>query len=282
MGASRRPGNPAPGCVLAVLLLAACATPPGPSPRLGEPSRGGFSAPAAAPDWAPDAADAGSGASADAATYATPPSPELLRALEVEVLEYRGERLDSVAAFEENSIAGPQRVEIGSWRLAVDGLVERPLSLDYEALLSGPRAARVVTLHCVEGWTARVLWEGPRLAPIIAAAGPLPRANTLIFRAADGYSTSLPLAAVLGRDLILAATINGATLPPERGFPFQLVAEDRWGYKWIKWIVGIELYDDPGFLGFWEERGYNIDGSLSGPRREPGYDAGTPDEERLR
>ena len=44
------------------------------------------------------------------------------------------------------------------------------------------------------------------------------------------------------------------------GYPFQLVAEDKWGYKWIKWIVKIELTDDPSYRGYWEQRGYRIPG----------------------
>jgi DMSO/TMAO reductase YedYZ molybdopterin-dependent catalytic subunit len=52
------------------------------------------------------------------------------------------------------------------------------------------------------------------------------------------------------------------TLPPERGFPFQLVAESKWGYKWIKWVTEIELTDDAGYRGYWESRGYSNIGDL--------------------
>jgi DMSO/TMAO reductase YedYZ molybdopterin-dependent catalytic subunit len=51
--------------------------------------------------------------------------------------------------------------------------------------------------------------------------------------------------------------MNGVVIPPERGFPFQLVAESKYGYKWIKWITTIELSDNADYLGYWESRGYS-------------------------
>ena len=65
-------------------------------------------------------------------------------------------------------------------------------------------------------------------------------------------------------NLYLAYKMNNATIPPERGYPFQLVAESKWGYKWIKWIVRIELSDDPSYRGFWESRGFSNDGDAAG------------------
>ena len=58
--------------------------------------------------------------------------------------------------------------------------------------------------------------------------------------------------------------ITFAVLRPERGFPFQLVAEQKWGYKWIKWITKIELSNDPNYKGYWESRGYNNNGDVNG------------------
>jgi DMSO/TMAO reductase YedYZ molybdopterin-dependent catalytic subunit len=56
--------------------------------------------------------------------------------------------------------------------------------------------------------------------------------------------------------------MNDVTIPPERGFPFMLVAESKWGYKWAKWITGIELSSDTSYRGYWEDRGYSNDGDL--------------------
>jgi DMSO/TMAO reductase YedYZ molybdopterin-dependent catalytic subunit len=59
--------------------------------------------------------------------------------------------------------------------------------------------------------------------------------------------------------------MNGIPVPEERGYPFVLVAQDKWGYKWIKWVVKIEVSNDQSFRGYWESRGYNNDGDKSGP-----------------
>jgi DMSO/TMAO reductase YedYZ molybdopterin-dependent catalytic subunit len=57
--------------------------------------------------------------------------------------------------------------------------------------------------------------------------------------------------------------MNNVTLPAERGFPFQLVAESKWGYKWIKWVTEIELSDNLNYKGYWESRGYSNGGNLN-------------------
>ncbi len=57
--------------------------------------------------------------------------------------------------------------------------------------------------------------------------------------------------------------MNGVVLPPERGFPFQLVAEDKLGYKWAKWIDRIELSDNADYKGYWEQRGYDNDADFN-------------------
>lgn len=179
----------------------------------------------------------------------------------VEVREYQGERLDSVDDFRENSIKGVQNVDVGSYRLSVKGLVNSPESYTYSEVTSGfPAYDKVVQLDCVEGWSAKIWWRGVRLSDVLAASGVKPQANTVIFRAADGYSSSLPLDYLIDGQILLAYGMNGVTLPPERGFPFQLVAEDRWGYKWVKWVSEIEVTDDPSYRGYWESRGYSNTG----------------------
>jgi DMSO/TMAO reductase YedYZ molybdopterin-dependent catalytic subunit len=181
----------------------------------------------------------------------------------VEVREYQGERLSSVNDLRENSIRGPPQVNITGYRLTIDGLVREERSLTYGEVLGFPRFEKVVTLSCVEGWDATILWEGVKVSDLIAATGPDPRANTVIFTAADGYTTSLPLDYLTERDILLAYRMNNVTLPVERGYPFELVAEDRWGYKWIRWVTGIRLSDDPTYRGYWESRGYSNTADLN-------------------
>ena len=181
----------------------------------------------------------------------------------VEVSEYKGENLSSIDDFRENSIKGPQQVDIENYRLEVTGLAGKPASYTYDEVIDDfDNYKKVVSLHCVEGWDVNILWEGVLVRDILAKAEPLPEANTVIFHAHDGYTTSFPLEYIMDNDIIMAHKMNDVTIPPERGFPFELVAESKWGYKWIKWITKIELSDDEDYRGYWESRGYSDEGDL--------------------
>jgi DMSO/TMAO reductase YedYZ molybdopterin-dependent catalytic subunit len=181
----------------------------------------------------------------------------------VEIREYQGTDLSSITDFRENSIKGPQRIDLESYRLKVDGLVENRLEYTLGEVTDNHQSyKKVVTLNCVEGWRVKILWEGVLVKDLIEAAKASLEANTVIFHAYDGYTTSLPLDYIMGQDIMLAYRMNGVVPPPERGAPFQLVAESKWGYKWIKWVTRIELSNDANYQGYWERRGYSNDGDL--------------------
>ncbi len=184
----------------------------------------------------------------------------------VEVREYEGEQLSAISAFRENSIKGPQTVDIADYQLEISGLVADARDYSYDEVLENYEQYRkVVTLNCVEGWGVTILWEGVLVRDILAEAGPLPEAEVVIFHAYDGYSTSFPLEYIMDNPIMMAYKMNDVVLPPERGFPFELVAESKWGYKWIKWITKIELSDDSFYRGYWEQRGYSNSGDLDKP-----------------
>jgi len=181
----------------------------------------------------------------------------------VEVREFEGKGLSPVSDFRENSIKGPQQITETDYRLTITGLTNRTVVSTYqEVLLQHPHYTKVVTLFCVEGWEVTILWGGVLVRDLLYDAGIDPRANTVIFTAHDGYTTSFPLAYLTGKDIIMAYRMNNITLPAEQGYPFALVAEDKWGYKWIKWIEKIELSDNPDYRGYWEQRGYSNTGDL--------------------
>ena len=180
-----------------------------------------------------------------------------------EIREYEGKDLSSIINFRPNSIKGPQQIDNQTYTLTLTGLVKNELELTYNDVLSNYQSyKKVVTLFCVEGWRVTILWEGIKLQDMLADAQVESEANTVIFRAYDGYSTSLPLDYIIDNNILMAYKMNNVTLPAERGYPFQLVAESKWGYKWIKWITSIELSDNPDYKGFWESRGYDNDADL--------------------
>ena len=182
----------------------------------------------------------------------------------VEISEYEGQDLSSINDFRENSIKGPQHIDVEDYRLTVTGLVNNEVNYTYDDVISKCQSYnKVVTLHCVEGWSVTILWEGIILEDLLEDVKVDPKATMVIFYAHDDYSTSLPLDYIINNKIMIAYKMNNVTLPPERGFPFQLVAESKLGYKWTKWITEIELSDNEDYRGYWESRGYPNDADLS-------------------
>lgn len=180
-----------------------------------------------------------------------------------EVRDYQGQNLSSISDVIENAIKGTQYVNASTYRLVITGLVNKTVEFTYDQVLSKFQSyQKVVTLYCVEGWNAKILWEGFLVNDLLKEAGVNSSAVAVIFYASDGYSTELPLDYITNNNIIIAYKMNGLTIPPERGFPFQLVAESQYGYKWIKWITRIELTDNPNYLGYWESRGYPNNATL--------------------
>jgi len=182
----------------------------------------------------------------------------------VEIQEYQGQDLSSVNNFRENSIRGPQYVDPAQYTLRVHGLVENEQVYTYDDVVRDHKSSeKVTTLYCVEGWDITLLWEGVHVEDLLKEAGVLPEARVVLFKSVDGYSTSFLLYYIMDNDILMAYKMNEITIPPERGFPFMLVAESKWGYKWIKWIDEIEVSDDVDYEGYWEQRGFSNVGDLN-------------------
>jgi DMSO/TMAO reductase YedYZ molybdopterin-dependent catalytic subunit len=180
-----------------------------------------------------------------------------------EIQNYQGQNLASIADVKENAIKGTQYLNASTYRLTITGLVNKTVEYTYAQIINGfQKYQKVDTLYCVEGWNATILWEGFLVNDLTKEAGVNSSAVGVIFYASDGYSTELPLNYITNNNIIIAYKMNGLTIPPERGFPFELVAESQYGYKWIKWITRIELTDNPDYLGYWESRGYPNNATL--------------------
>lgn len=184
---------------------------------------------------------------------------------EVETLEYQGIELTPISEQRNNAIKGTQRIIEDTYLLNINGMVDEPLALTYDQITSYPNVSKVIDLNCVEGWDFTAKWTGVPVATLLDEAGVQEGATTVIFYSADGYSTSLDLNYLIDNNIILAYRLNDVTLPQDRGFPLQLVAESKYGYKWAKWITGIEVINEP-YEGYWESRGYNNNADFGGPR----------------
>ena len=191
-----------------------------------------------------------------------------------EVTQYQNQALTPISSFIgeflQTSIDGAQTVNQTSYRLTVSGLVNQTLEYTYDDAVNNFTARlQVVQILCVEGWSATVLWQGVSVSDLLNAAGVSPQANTLIFYGSDGYSSALPLSYVVQNNLMLAYKMNNVTLTADTGFPFILVAQNQYGYKWVKWVTEIDVSNNTGYLGYWESRGYSNNATIGNPSVAP-------------
>jgi DMSO/TMAO reductase YedYZ molybdopterin-dependent catalytic subunit len=147
-----------------------------------------------------------------------------------------------------------------TWRLTIDGLVERPVSLRYDELRRLPRQEQVSTFHCVTGWSVKnVRWAGVGFRDLLGAAGPQPAARALTFVSAEKpYADSLTLRQAELADVLLAYEMDGRPLARKHGAPVRVVIPDMYGYKNVKWVERITVTDQAE-PGYWEQRGYDSD-----------------------
>ncbi len=149
------------------------------------------------------------------------------------------------------------------WRLTVDGLVRRPLSLSLSQVQQLPRRTQITRHDCVEGWSAIGKWTGAVLGPILAAAGLRDEARYIVFHCMDRfgprpYYESIDLVDAFHPQTILAYALNDQVLPIANGAPLRLRVERQLGYKHAKYLRRIEarasladLYGGRG--GLWED-----------------------------
>jgi DMSO/TMAO reductase YedYZ molybdopterin-dependent catalytic subunit len=174
-------------------------------------------------------------------------------------------------------------VDPATWRLRLDGSVERSLDLDLESLRSMPAHSLRVTLECagngraalaprpvsqpwLSGAVGTAEWTGVPLADLLRDAAPTGRAVDVTFTGADhgfergveqDYERALSLADALADDVLVAYEMNGAPLPPQHGFPVRLVVPGWYGMAHVKWLVRIRVLDQP-YDGYQNAVGYRL------------------------
>ncbi|MCY4525290.1 MAG: sulfite oxidase, partial [Anaerolineaceae bacterium] len=174
-----------------------------------------------------------------------------------------------------------------SWRLEVDGLAERPLSLSLAALQGDfPRHEQEATLQCAGFRRQEMLnednaggallwgsdaigngrWGGVRLRDVLEAAGIQPGAAHVAALGLDeidkdgatiGFGASIPLEKALGDELLLADELNGAPLPAAHGWPLRLVAPGYIGARSVKWLGRLSLQADQSD-NHYQQRAYKL------------------------
>jgi DMSO/TMAO reductase YedYZ molybdopterin-dependent catalytic subunit len=133
----------------------------------------------------------------------------------------------------------PEPVELASWRLVVEGEVERRLELRYEELRRFGRTSREATIDCTGGWFAHQRWAGVPLASLLDAAGVADGAHSVAVESVTGYGRRFSLDRARG--LLLATHVAGEPLSPGHGFPARIVVPDRRGFEWVKWVTRVRV-----------------------------------------
>jgi DMSO/TMAO reductase YedYZ molybdopterin-dependent catalytic subunit len=154
--------------------------------------------------------------------------------------------------------------QVADYRLQVDGLVERPLTLTFADLHDRlPQASLTRDFQCVTGWRVQdVPWSGVVLRDVLDEAGVSPTATHIVFHSFDGaYTESLDMDQARRADVLVAHTMEGETVTREHGGPVRMYVAPMYGYKSCKWLERIEVVDHlSGDGGYWESRGYDLDG----------------------
>jgi DMSO/TMAO reductase YedYZ molybdopterin-dependent catalytic subunit len=145
----------------------------------------------------------------------------------------------------------------GNWRLQVHGEVDNPLSLDFAAMLAMPQVDQSCDVHCVTKWTVLdAHFTGVRVADLAAAAKVRPSAHHVIFEAANGYTSNVPLHDAMKPDVLIAHRLEGTPLARAHGAPARALVPDLYFWKSAKWVTGVRFVHDDA-PGFWETRGYH-------------------------
>jgi DMSO/TMAO reductase YedYZ molybdopterin-dependent catalytic subunit len=163
----------------------------------------------------------------------------------------------------------PAELSPGTWSLDLHGEVDAPQTLSFAQLLGLPQVDVACDIHCVTSWTKLGMhWRGVPFRAIEALARPRPSVRFVVMECEQGFTTSLPVDALRGDDVLLAHTVEQAPLPAEHGGPVRMLVPQRYFYKSAKWLRGLRFVtnDEPGF---WEVRGYS---NLADPWRETRYD----------
>jgi len=168
---------------------------------------------------------------------------------------------------------GPNaQVATERWALSVHGKVDAPFALRWDELMALEQVDVTCDIHCVTRWSKfDTRWRGVRVRTLLEAARPRPAATHVMVHSHGGYTTNVPLEALLDDDVLIAHTFDGEPLEPDHGGPARLLLPSRYFWKSAKFVSALELMagDRPGF---WERNGYHNDGD---PWREERHSVDT-------
>jgi DMSO/TMAO reductase YedYZ molybdopterin-dependent catalytic subunit len=168
-----------------------------------------------------------------------------------ETLAISGTQRRFTGSFEEGSFSGsfpqvswiadrPPPVDLGTWRLSIEGAVRKPLSISYGELTKMETAEIDAVLDCTGGWYSVQTWRGVSVAQLLELAGIEDSARSVSLRAVSGYERRFWLHET--KQYLAASHVAGRVLGHGHGFPLRLVAPGQRGVNWVKWLGSIHVH----------------------------------------
>lgn len=182
----------------------------------------------------------------------------------------------------------PLNIDLKTWRLKIDGAVEKPLELSMEDLRKLPGDEVVAVNQCSgnsrslfsprvpgaqwgNGGMGNARWAGVSLARLLRLAGVRADAAQVTFDGLDvgplptvpDYVKSLEIEKALQPEILVAHSMNGAPLPDLNGFPARLVVPGWYATYWMKSLHTITVLPK-AFDGFWMAKAYRIPNAPDG------------------
>ena len=143
-----------------------------------------------------------------------------------------------------------QAAGFSTWRLAVDGLVARPVTLTLDELRAMPAGRQITEVVCEEGWSYIAEWIGTPLATVLEAAGVKPEARYVVYQSHDDNAwDSIDLDEARHPQTLLAWGMNGGDLPVPFGGPLRMRVPRQLGYKSTKYVNRLVVTDSLAGFG---------------------------------
>jgi DMSO/TMAO reductase YedYZ molybdopterin-dependent catalytic subunit len=160
-------------------------------------------------------------------------------------------------------------IDTSEWTLTIDGAVNNPVTIDWQAFNALPMLKLKTDIHCVTRWSRLGMeWEGVSMDELIALAGGLTsEAKFLLIETFEGYTTNVPVRDILNNQAMVAIKAHDEPLTPEHGGPARFFIPHLYLWKSAKWVKKLTFasHDE---LGFWERNGYHAYGD---PWKEERY-----------
>lgn len=175
-------------------------------------------------------------------------------------------------------------VDPSTWRLTIDGMVDKPIELSFDDLVNMGLDEYGVTLTCVSnevggGLVGNAIWQGVPIRDVLRMASPQGDADMVLSESVDGFTASTPLSSLTddGLDAIFAVAMNGEPLPFEHGFPVRMVVPGLYGYvSATKWVSKLTVTRFDQMEAYWTPRGYSAEAPIKMSSRVDTPKIGTP------